>query len=148
MFNRSTTAGAAGDRAVPPLSPQELSQPPRRQSSLSANSSVFYPSSHYSTSSSISVSTPQTPTTPSLSNILGLSTTDTGTGQSVKTFQCGEFKFPDVSSPLNKILSRPPRNRVCFSNSDAAGTDYAGYGGGGCATATGGYNVVNNNGLN
>ena len=88
MFNRSTTAGAAGDRsAVPPLSPQELSQPPWRQSSLSANSSVFYPSSHYSTSSSISVSTPQTPTTPSLSNILGLSTTDTGTGQPVKTFQ-------------------------------------------------------------
>ena len=64
-------------------------------------------------------------------------------------FQCGEFKFPDVTSPLNKILSRPPRNRVCFSNSDAAGTDYAGFGGGGgCATATGGYNVVNNNGLN
>ena len=65
-------------------------------------------------------------------------------------FQCGEFKFPDVSSPLNKILSRPPRNRVCFSNSDANGTEYAGYGGsGGCATATGGggYNVVNN-GLN
>ena len=63
-------------------------------------------------------------------------------------FQCGEFKFPDVTSPLNKILSRPPRNRVCFSNSDAAGTDYVGYGGGGgCATATGGYNVANN-GLN
>ena len=65
-------------------------------------------------------------------------------------FQCGEFKFPDVSSPLNKILSRPPRNRVCFSNSDAAGggTDYAGYGGGGgCATASGGYNAANN-GLN
>ena len=93
MFNRSTTAGAAGDRAVPPLSPQEFSQPPRRQSSLSANSSVFYPSSHYSTSSSISVSTPQTPTTPSLSNILGLSTTDTGTGQSVKTFQVCKYVF-------------------------------------------------------
>ena len=89
MFNRggSATAGAAGDLSVPPLSPREHSQPPRRQSSLSANSSVFYPSSHYYTSSSISVSTPQTPTTPSLSNILGLSTTDTGTGQSVKTFQ-------------------------------------------------------------
>ena len=66
----------------------------------------------------------------------------------VDYFQCGEFKFPDVTSPLNKILSRPPRNRVCFSNSDAAGTDYVGHGGGGgCATATGGYNVANN-GLN
>ena len=94
MFNRgggisgATTAGAAGEHAgVSPYSPQEHPQPPRRQSSLSANSSVFYPSSHYSTSSSISVSSPQTPTTPSLSNILGLSTTDTGTGQPVKTFQ-------------------------------------------------------------
>ena len=69
--------------------------------------------------------------------------------QFLALFQCGEFKFPDVSSPLNKILSRPPRNRVSFSNSDAAGggTDYAGYGGGGCATATGGYNAANN-GLN
>ena len=89
MFNRggSATAGAAGDHAIPQHL-REFAHPAttnRRQSSLSANSSVFYPSSHYSTSSSIS--TPQTPTTPSLSNILGLSTTDTGTGQSVKTFQ-------------------------------------------------------------
>jgi hypothetical protein len=32
-------------------------------------------------------------------------------------FQCGEFKFPDVSSPLSKILTRPrPRNLLDEDN--------------------------------
>jgi cytoplasmic polyadenylation element-binding protein len=42
----------------------------------------------------------------SLSDLLGLSPVknDVERLTSVKTLQCGEFKYPDVSSPLNKIL--------------------------------------------
>jgi len=49
----------------------------------------------------------------SLSEILGLSPTDSPTEENhpVKTLQCGEFKYPDVSSPLYKILGEARRNR-------------------------------------
>jgi len=46
----------------------------------------------------------------SLSDLLGLSPVknDVERLTSVKTLQCGEFKYPDVTSPLNRILDRDP----------------------------------------
>ena len=48
----------------------------------------------------------------SLSDLLGLApvNNDVEKLSSVKTLQCGEFKYPDVSSPLCKILA-PTKDR-------------------------------------
>ena len=36
-------------------------------------------------------------------------------------FQCGEFKYPDVTSPLNRILSKPRSNRFGCTVPDTFG---------------------------